>query len=153
MGGLQVRAIERNELDALLALYAHLHTRDEPLPDQSTISAVWEEALTNPRCRYFGGYVGQQLISSCTITVIPNLTRGCRPYAVIENVVTHMDHRRNGWGTALLAAALEFAWAQKCYKVMLMTGRKDEATRRFYERAGFDGHGKQGFVARGTDHP
>ena len=29
-----------------------------------------------------------------------------------------------------------------------MTGRKDEATLRFYEGAGFDRHGKQAFVAR-----
>ena len=32
--------------------------------------------------------------------------------------------------------------------MMLMTGRKDDATLRFYERAGFDCHGKQAFIAR-----
>jgi hypothetical protein len=31
---------------------------------------------------------------------------------------------------------------------MLLTGRKDEGTRRFYEQAGFDPHDKQAFVAR-----
>jgi hypothetical protein len=31
---------------------------------------------------------------------------------------------------------------------MLLTGRKDQATLRFYEQAGFDRHGKQAFVAK-----
>ena len=145
---MNIRAIGRHELDALLTLYAHLHGHDEPLPDRSAVESVWTEALGNPRCRYFGGYDGQKLVSSCTITVIPNLTRGCRPYGVVENVVTHVEHRCKGWGRALLAQGLDFAWSQGCYKVMLLTGRKDEATLRFYEKAGFDRHGKQGFVAR-----
>ncbi len=141
-----VRDITANELPALLALYRHLH--DEPPPAFEALRAVWAEALANPRCRYFGGYTADELVSSCTIMVIPNLTRGGRPYAVIENVVTEVAHRRQGWGSALLAHALRFAWAQGCYKVMLMTGRRDEATLRFYEAAGFDRHDKQAFVAR-----
>lgn len=36
------------------------------------------------------------------------------------------------------------------YKVMLLTGRKDEGTFKFYESAGFDRHTKQAFVARPT---
>jgi len=142
-----VREIGRGELGALLALYPHLHGGDET-PDAAVAQAAWDEAQANPRCCYFGGYAGDELVASCTITVIPNLTRGGRPYGVIENVVTHAAHRRRGWGQAVLAAALGFAESQRCYKVMLMTGRKDEAVYRFYESAGFDRHGKQAFVAR-----
>lgn len=79
--------------------------------------------------------------------MIPNLTRGCKPYAVIENVVTHSQHRQQGYGTAILKHALAYAWSVECYKVMLMTGRKDEATLRFYESAGFDRQSKQAFIA------
>ncbi len=100
------------------------------------------------RPRYVGGYVLGDLVASCTIMVIPNLTRGCRPYGLIENVVTHADHQKQGWGKAVLARALDFAWQQNCYKVMLTTGRKDDATLQFYEGAGFDRHDKQAFVAR-----
>jgi GNAT superfamily N-acetyltransferase len=109
---------------------------------------VWRELLTRDRHRYFGCYVGEALVSSCAITVIPNLTRACRPYGVIENVVTHASHRKNGYGKALLKHTLSYAWDQGCYKVMLLTGRKDEATYRFYESAGFDRHEKQAFIAK-----
>jgi hypothetical protein len=43
---------------------------------------------------------------------------------------------------------LDEAWAADCYKVMLLTGRKDESTYRFYKQAGFDRHAKQAFLAK-----
>lgn len=145
---MNIREITSNELPALLALYRFLHAEDDPLPTPKVVEETWSEAMANPRCRYFGGYEGNKLVSSCTIIVVPNLTRACRPYGLIENVVTHGEHRGKGWGKALLSHALLFAWKQGCYKVMLMTGRKDEATLRFYETAGFDRHGKQAFIAK-----
>ena len=97
---------------------------------------------------YLGGFVHDELVTSCVLVTVLNLTRGCKPYGLIENVVTHAAHRNRGYGKAVLAEALSFAWSQGCYKVMLMTGRKDEHTLRFYEQAGFDRHGKQAFVAK-----
>ena len=75
------------------------------------------------------------MVSSCTLTIIPHLTRACRPYGVIENVVTHTAHRSDGWGRALVQHTLAHAWRERCYKVMLMTGSKDENTLRFFECA------------------
>jgi len=142
-----VRELQPSDLQSLLALYRHLNPMDPPL-DDGTARDIWLETLANPRSRHFGGFDGDVLVSACTITVIPNLTRGGRPYALIENVVTDATHRRRGWGNAVLAAALEFAWSHGCYKVMLLTGRKNEATHRFYEKARFSKDEKQGFVAR-----
>ncbi|MBX3628168.1 MAG: GNAT family N-acetyltransferase [Rhizobacter sp.] len=145
---MKIRLIQANELTELLALYAHLHRKDDALPPQSEVLEVWQELLASPRYKYYGGYVGNELVSSCALTVIPNLTRGCRPYGVIENVVTHASHRNQGYGKAILAHALAHAWSVGCHKVMLLTGRKDEATFKFYESAGFDRHAKQAFVAK-----
>lgn len=143
---MQIRAIAPDELNAVLALNQHLHDGDEPPADATAARRAWSEACANPRIRYFGGYQEGHLIAGCTITVIPNLTRGCQPYAVIENVVTHREYRNRGWGKAVLAAALDFAWSSGCYKVMLMSGRKDEAVFRFYESAGFNRNDKQAFI-------
>lgn len=145
---MEVRRIAPSELNSLLDLYQHLHKDDDPLPRTSEVEAIWQELQSNPRYRYFGVYVADKLICSCTITVVPNLTRGCKPYGLIENVVTHAEHRNRGYGKAALAEALSFAWSQGCYKVMLMTGRKDEATFKFYESAGFNRHDKQAFFAK-----
>lgn len=143
-----IRELQSHDLHSLLGLYVHLHEHDDPPPSAAMAEAVWSEALANPRIKYFGGFTADSLVSSCTLTVIPNLTRACRPYGVVENVVTHAAHRGQGWGKAVLAHALGEAWRQNCYKVMLLTGRKDEATLQFYQRAGFDQNDKQAFVAK-----
>jgi GNAT superfamily N-acetyltransferase len=108
---------------------------------------MWEEMLHNPGLHCLVVEDTGRLVASCTLVIIPNLTRGARPYGLIENVVTHVDYRRQGIATRLLQQALEIAWEAGCYKVMLLTGRKDEATLRFYEKAGFHRGEKTGFVA------
>jgi GNAT superfamily N-acetyltransferase len=143
-----IRPLSRGELSDLLALYQHLHMSEESLPEPSVAESVWEEISTNPRYRYTGAYCDGILVCSCALTIIPNLTRGCRPYGIIENVVTHSEYRRKGFGKAVLGEALSHAWSQGCYKVMLLTGRKDDAIFRFYEAAGFDSHAKQAFAAK-----
>lgn len=86
-------------------------------------------------------------MATCTLTLIPNLTRNMRPYGVIENVVTDPAFRQRGFGTGTLQYALQDAWREDCYKVMLLTGSKRESTLRFYEKAGFQRGVKTGFVA------
>ena len=146
-----IRSLEFNDLDALLQLYTFLHPGDDAPPERKIVEQVWQQALTTPGTRYLGGFVGTHLVSSCNIVVIANLTRACRPYGVIENVVTDPQFRQQGWGKRLLAAALEYAWAERCYKVVLTTSRSDEATLRFYENAGFNRHDKKAFIARAPD--
>ena len=88
------------------------------------------------------------LLGSCYINVIPNITRGGRPYAVIENVVTDSAHRNRGIGQSLLDHAVELAWAQDCYKVMLMSGRTEGAVHAFYKKCGFDPDEKKAYIQR-----
>ena len=89
-----------------------------------------------------------KLVSTCNLTIVPNLTRSAQPYGLIENVVTHPEYRKRGIGTQVLQYALNIAWKQGCYKVMLLTGSKRESTLRFYEQAGFVRGEKTGFVAK-----
>ena len=131
-----------------MELYRHLHQSDDPLPDGDILVNTWQKIQSNPDIIYFGGYINDILVSTCNISVLPNLTRSCRSYAVIENVVTHPQHRKEGYGKAMLIHALAYAWQHNCYKAMLMTGRKDEATLRFYESAGFNRDKKQAFIAK-----
>jgi len=145
---METRALHASELDDLLALYAHLHDSDIPLPGRDRVEATWREIQENSRLKYFGVYIDGKLVSSCTLSITPNLTRGCKPYGLVENVVTHKDFRSRGHGKAVLECALRYAWSQGCYKVMLLTGRKDEGTYRFYESAGFDRNAKQAFLAK-----
>lgn len=142
-----IRDVADGELFALLCLYAHLHPEDEMLPLGDAMP-TWKILRQDPNQHFLGAYWNGSLVSTCTLVVIPNLTRGGRPYGLVENVVTHLDYQRRGLGTAILETALQAAWKRSCYKVMLMTGSTNEATLRFYENAGVQRGDKTGFVAR-----
>jgi GNAT superfamily N-acetyltransferase len=89
----------------------------------------------------------KSLVTSCTLVVVPNLTRGGLPYGLIENVVTSSKHRKQGYGAAVLKHAFAEAWKHGCYKIMLLTGSKTPATLKFYEGVGFE-QNKTGFQIR-----
>jgi len=145
---IQFRLIRADELASLLDLYRHLNSDEPPLPAADVLDQVWGSFLNDPKIACLVGEMEGQLVASCTLVIIPNLTRGARPYGLIENVVTHADYRQKGIGSALLRHALGLAWEQDCYKVMLLTGRKQAETLRFYEKAGFKRGVKTGFVAK-----
>ena len=135
----------------LLKLYTHLHQKDAPLPEKSKLESIWKEITANPLLHYIVLEHNNKLVSSCTLSVIPNLTRGGRPYGLIENVVTNAEYRKRGFGTSILQHALEVAWKNKCYKVMLLTGSTDPAIHQFYKNVGFKMGIKTGFVANAFD--
>jgi GNAT superfamily N-acetyltransferase len=142
-----VRKIKPEELDALLGLYAELHPDDASLPEKSELYLLWADIILNPLLHYFVGECNGEIVSSCTLAIVPNMTRGARPYGLIENVITRADYCNQGFGTAVLQHALQVAWDAHCYKVMLLTGSQKEETLRFYEGAGFQQGIKTGFIA------
>ena len=131
------RTAKPSDLSQLLVLYRQLSPEDPPL-EGDVAQSRWDALLGSELTDVVVAEVDGQDVASCVLIVVPNLTRGGRPFAVIENVVTHSDHRRQGLGRAVLSFACERAWAANCYKMVLTTGRSDEAVLRFYEAAGFD---------------
>lgn len=97
---------------------------------------------------YMGGFLGETLISVCNAVVVQNLTRGARPYAVIENVVTHADQRRTGAGTKVMQRLIDACIARDCYEIMLMPSMDRANVHAFYESLGFDKQSKQAFVLK-----
>ena len=144
---ISIRKVQQHELPALLKLYKHLNPIDDPLPDESTLQEIWNQILSDYKINCFVADFNGHLIASCTLVVVPNLTRGARPYGLIENVITHADYRRQGVGRRLIDHALQFAWSHNCYKVMLLSGNKREEIHKFYEKTGFKKGIKTGFVA------
>jgi len=61
-------------------------------------------------------------------------------------MITDIRYRKRGYRTAIINKAVEVAKEQNCYKVMLLTGRKEESTLRFYEQVGFERGIKTGFI-------
>jgi ribosomal protein S18 acetylase RimI-like enzyme len=140
-----VRSAAEHDLPEMLNLYRHLHPHDPQL-ETATAERVWSNLLASSFMTVIVAQAAERLVASCTLAIVPNLSRGGRSYGVIENVVTHADYRRMGLGRRVLA--LDVAWQADCYKVLLATGSKQETTLRFYEGAGFHRGGKTYFEVR-----
>ena len=134
------------DLPQLLALYRHLDPSDEsPSLDLAAERHVELQAIRGSEVLI--GLTENSVVASCTLVVIPNLTRAGRPYGLIENVVTDAAYRGLGYGKQVLKAAVAAAWQADCYKVMLMTGSRKPSTLAFYASAGFE-QNKTGFQIR-----
>jgi len=144
--GFSIRAAHASDLEDLLKLYPQLNPSDEAISLDLAASCLCEINQLRGSA-VLVGLLGDDLVASCTLIIIPNLTNGGKPYALIENVVTDALHRGQGYGTRLLRAAVAAAWEAGCYKVMLLTGSKQPSTLKFYENAGFE-QSKTGFQMR-----
>ena len=136
MSDISVRPLVEGDLEGLLALYRQLIPDDLPL-DADTARLRFTEMLARPGLTVYGGFVDASLASSCVLIVVPNLTRGGRPYAFIENVVTDETRRLAGLGRATVRHAVDAALSADCYTVRLMTGEKTPGSLQFYEKCGF----------------
>ena len=140
-----VREAVKEDLDALLNLYLFLHENSVPVHD-GHLAKTWKQILEDPNHHLIVNEVDGQIVSSCVCVIIPNLTRNVRPYAFIENVVTHEDYRGKGYAGECLDYARQIAEKENCYKMMLLTGSKKPETLRFYEKAGYNSSDKTAFI-------
>ena len=140
-----VREAKKEDLDALLKLYLFLH--EESIPEHNThLEETWDQIIVDPNHHLLVNEIDGQIVSSCVCVIIPNLTRNVRPYAFVENVVTHADYRKKGYAGECLDYARKIAEQEKCYKMMLLTGSKRLETLHFYEKAGYNSTDKTAFV-------
>lgn len=140
-----VREAKENELNELLELYLYLH--EKTLPEMSEhLRNTWDTIMKDENHHMIVYEIDGEIVASCVCVIIPNLSRNVRPYAFIENVVTREGYRGKGYATKCLNYAKDIAEKANCYKMMLLTGSKKEATLKFYENAGYNSTDKTAFI-------
>ncbi len=140
-----IREAVKEDLDELLQLYLFLHEKEVPEKTEH-LFITWNNILSDENHHLIVNEVNGKIVSSCVCVIIPNLTRNIRPYAFVENVVTHGDYRGKGYATECLNYAREIAQSKNCYKIMLLTGTKDKDTLKFYQNAGYNSSDKTAFI-------
>jgi GNAT superfamily N-acetyltransferase len=142
------RRAEDRDLPELLALYRDL-TPDMPELSHDLAHSRWREILEADHVAVFVTEADRVLVASSTLITAPNLMRGATPHGFLENVVTHADYRRQGYGREVVGAGLSEAWARGCERVLLVTGRMhlNPYVADFYESCGFTS-GRAGLMAQ-----
>ena len=140
-----VREAVKEDLDELLNLYLFLHEKNIPKKSEY-LENTWKTIIEDINHHIVVKEINGKIVSSCVCIIVPNLTRNIRPYALIENVVTNEGYRGKGYATECLNYAKEIAIKNNCYKMMLLTGTKNENTVAFYKSAGYNSDDKIAFI-------
>ena len=137
---MNIRKAKASDAEALKILYFEHLTRFPPQEEQDM--ALWRKMLDkfeqDQNMYLLVLEADNQVVASVQMAIIESLTHNVRPFAVVENVVTHADHRSRGYASALLMKATELAKEKGCYKMSLETGSNKESTLNFYRKNGFE---------------
>jgi len=144
---MEYREADGSDLPGLLNLLIQLKPDDDKL-DEGQARKIWEQIQSLGNIRYFLALDGDKPVSTCNITIIPNLTRGGQPFGLIENVITDSGYRKRGIGKKVLEMAINHARWENCYKILLLSSSNLKPAHAFYESLGFSGDTKRGFELR-----
>lgn len=144
---MEYRMATKDDLPELLELYKQLFPEDEEL-DLGEAESIWDLSEKSSLIRYFVALENGKIVSTCSITVIPNLTRMGSSFGVMENVITDHAHRRKGIGKKVMEYALQHAKENNCNRVFLLSNVNRAESHKFYEAIGFNGDSKRGFEIR-----
>lgn len=134
-----IRKATSADAQDLKVLYFDYLTKHPPKEEQDmTLWAKMLEKFEKDEHMYLlVAEVDGRAISTVQMIIVESLTHNVRPFAVIENVVTHIDYRNKGYASTLLEKATEIAESHDCYKIFLETGSNRESTLNFYRNNGF----------------
>lgn len=101
---LEIRPATDDDLESLRVLYRHLNPHDDA-PEPAAAARILKQIGRYDGSAVLIGTCEGVASATCTLIVIPNLTRGGAPYGLIENVVTDPRFRKRGFGKAILDEA------------------------------------------------
>ena len=140
-----IREVNSGDFDGLMALYTQLHNNSLPQKTENVMQ-LWERIVNDKDHHIIVAEENGKIVSSCVCVIIPNLTHDQRPYAFVANVITDKDFRNKGLASKCLDFAGKIAKRENCYKIMLLTGSKEESTLNFYRKAGYNSEDKTAFI-------
>ncbi|HZU76534.1 MAG TPA: GNAT family N-acetyltransferase [Dehalococcoidia bacterium] len=138
-----VRDAQPADIPRLLELYLQLSEQSEfpedaPRPATEEHQAALARIAADPNARLLVLEVERRVAGTLALYILPNLSHGGRPFALVENVVVDATLRGAGYGRLLMERAEALAAAAGCYKVALLSNSKRAPAHAFYERIGFN---------------
>ena len=130
---IQVDTAKNADIEAILDLQTQIYRVDSLA---SNSRETLEKQLENPACSVLVARLDDKIIGTATIYFIDVAAHG-QPYAFLEGLVIHEDHRGNGHGTAFFKECAQIAKSKNCYKMLFTSGLDREDAHKFYEKLGF----------------
>jgi len=134
-----IRDVCESDLSSLKFLLSQLRGYVPWEEDQEgKAQQILSDAILNPLRSILIAESEGEPVGTADLTIVENLTRGLKPWGVIENIVVDKHCRSAGIGRELLEAATSVAANHGCYKVELISAAHRVIAHKLYEQAGFD---------------
>ncbi|MBD8511631.1 GNAT family N-acetyltransferase [Photobacterium sp. CAU 1568] len=147
-----IRCCQASDLAGVCELYAELRPHDPVLSEPQAMKC-WQDLLNSPHTKIIVADIDGVLASTCQLGLVPTMTNGGQPFAIIEHVITSAQYRRQGLSQKVIEKALSLAWDMGCYKVMLLSGENRPEAHHLYEKVGFQSGIERGFVIKNPHIP
>jgi len=132
-----VRPATEQDMPRILELYGELTEQQHHL-SADDVQSVFTEIVSMAGHELLVAEDEGEVIGTMVLLIVPNLSHGALPWAVVENVVVDQRYRRQGIGKLLMKYAIARARKAGCYKVQLLSNKKRREAHRFYQALGFE---------------
>lgn len=105
-----------------------------------------EQVSTDPNTELLVAEHERSVQATALLTLCMDVMFKEQPFAVVENVVVASACRGQGLGSALFAHVERIALQRNCSKVMLLSSASRTEAHVFFQRLGYNGSTKRGFV-------
>ena len=137
-----IRLATEGDIPRILELYRQLvittsQVKPGKSPSLDDCRRVFVEICALPGYELLVAEYQGEVVGTMVLLIVPNLSRGALPWALVENLVIDTKHRRRGIGKLLLDYAVARAKEAGCYRLVLSSDKRHREAHRLYRSLGF----------------
>jgi GNAT superfamily N-acetyltransferase len=136
-----IRKATRDDLQAILGLYADLEPDDGQVLDLPEAERILERMAQYPDYSVYVAEVEDKVVGTFGLLIMDNLAHLGAPSGVVEDVVVNGRWRGRGIGKEMMRFAMDRCTRAGCYKLTLSSNLQRKRAHDFYESLGFERHG------------
>jgi N-acetylglutamate synthase-like GNAT family acetyltransferase len=139
---LKIRPATEDDIPRILELYHELSMITTKAEQRLNTSGddyrrVFAEISGNPRRELLVAEYDGEVVGTVALYIIPNLSHGATPYALVENLVVNHKYRRKGIGKKLMEYTIVRAKQEECHRIELCSSKGRKEAHRLYRSVGF----------------
>ena len=137
-----IRKATANDIPRIIELYNELEAGVTPA-DEESLASTQDVQATFTKINSMPGHellIAEEdgtVIGTMVLIIVPNLSHGARPWAIVENMIVDNQYRLRGIGRLLMEYAIDRARKAGCYKIQLLSNKQRHEAHKFYQSLGF----------------
>ena len=137
-----VRVAKEEDITSILELYSQLAITTSEVelhqsPSLDDCRRVFAEVCALPGHELLVVEERGEVVGTMVLLIVPNLSHGALPWALVENIIVDARYRRRGLGRLLMDYAIARARGAGCHRIGLSSDKRRQAAHRFYRSLGF----------------